>query len=174
MPHPVLPFSSYGIDDKDIVSYEHAKAKALKSSPSTKTFSVQVVALRTQHHVLIKDRPVRIVDLTVSRCACKNRGKMHIVGIDIFTRKKLEDVTPVKASISAPILVSAEYTLLNIDGPILNLLTKGDELKDDVNVPGGDLGASLMAAFREGKELRVKTLSALAEEHVVAYEEVGD
>jgi translation initiation factor 5A len=59
-----------------------------------------------------------------------------------------------------------EHTQLNIDGPILNLLTDDGEPKDDVNIPHGKLGESLFSDFAEGKDLRVRTLSALDEEQV--------
>ncbi|KAF7326939.1 Eukaryotic translation initiation factor 5A [Mycena venus] len=165
---PNFTMKNYGVDAEDIESYEDAKVNALKANPSAKTFSVRAVALRLRqdHHVVIKGRPMRIVDLSFSKCACHRGGKIHIVAVDIFTYKKWEDITPVKGFIDAPIIAEAEYTVLNIDGPILNLLTDDGEPKDDVNVPHGKLGASLLADFAEGKDLRVKTLSALDEEQV--------
>ncbi|KAJ7242199.1 eukaryotic translation initiation factor 5A-2 [Mycena rebaudengoi] len=167
---------NHGVDAEDVGGYEDAKVNALKANPSAKTFSVHAAALRLRqdHHVVIKGRPARIIDLSISKYACHWGAKIHVVALDIFTHKKWEDISRVKDFIDAPILVEAQYTLLNIDGPILNLLTDDGEPKDDVNIPHGKLGASLFSDFAEGKDLRVRTLSALDEEQVVAYEEAGD
>jgi hypothetical protein len=56
-----------------------------------------------------------------------------------------------------------EHTQLNID---VNLLTDDGLPKDDVNIPHSKLGASLFSDFAEGKDLRMRTLSALGEEQV--------
>ncbi|KAJ7254737.1 hypothetical protein C8J57DRAFT_1136791, partial [Mycena rebaudengoi] len=144
---------------------------------SAKTFSVHAAALRLRqdHHVVIKGRPARIIDLSISKYACHWGAKIHVVALDVrVVLRTKEDISRVKDFIDAPILVEAQYTLLNIDGPILNLLTDDGEPKDDVNIPHGKLGASLFSDFAEGKDLRVRTLSALDEEQVVAYEEAGD
>ncbi|KAJ7248101.1 hypothetical protein C8J57DRAFT_1724395 [Mycena rebaudengoi] len=153
---------NHGVDAEDVGGYEDAKVNALKANPSAKTFSVHAAALRLRqdHHVVIKGRPARIIDLSISKSSPIKIG--------------WEDISRVKDLIDAPILVEAQYTLLNIDGPILNLLTDDGEPKDDVNIPHGKLGASLFSDFAEGKDLRVRTLSALDEEQVVAYEEAGD
>jgi hypothetical protein len=49
-----------------------AKVNALKANPSAKTFSVHAAALRLRqdHHVVIKGRPARIIDLSISKYAC--------------------------------------------------------------------------------------------------------
>ncbi|KAJ7208411.1 hypothetical protein C8J57DRAFT_1540707 [Mycena rebaudengoi] len=170
---------NHGVDAEDVGGYEDAKVNALKANPSAKTFSVRAAALRLRqdHHVVIKGRPARIIDLSISKCTChwgaKIHGVAHDVRVVIFTHKKWEDISRVKDFIDAPILVEAQYTLLNIDGPILNLTDDG-EPKDDINSPHGKLGASLFSDFAEGKDLRARTLSALDGEQVVAYEEAGD
>ncbi|KAJ7242252.1 hypothetical protein C8J57DRAFT_1726357 [Mycena rebaudengoi] len=151
---------NYGVDAEDVGSYEDAKVNALKANQSAKTFSVRTAALRLRqdHHVVIKGRPARIIDLSISKYACHWGGKIHIVVLDIFTHKKWEDISRVKDFINAPILVGAEYTFLNID---VNLLTDDGLPKDDVNIPHSKLGASLFSDFAEGKDLRMRTLSAL-------------
>ncbi|KAJ7631909.1 initiation factor 5a, partial [Mycena polygramma] len=158
-------------DDDELITYEEARAAAanLKAVKPKPTFSVRASMLRVNHVVVIKGRPVRIVDYSKSKAG---RGtKTHLIARDIFTDKKLEDIINSIHFIDAPVLTRGEYTLANIDAPILNLLTDDGEPKDDVNVPKGPLGARLAADFAEGKDLRVSTLEALGEEQVVAYQE---
>ncbi|KAJ6524499.1 hypothetical protein B0H19DRAFT_594889 [Mycena capillaripes] len=146
----------------DVGSYEETRACA----GSVPTFSVRGAMLSKDHYVVLKGRPVRIVDLSFGHPG-KGTRKMHIVAVDVFTGNKSEEIRRVDDSIDAPTVVAqAEYTLVNIDAPILNLLTDDGEAKDDVNVPTGVLGARLAADFALGKDLRVMTVTAMGEEQV--------
>ncbi|KAJ6524500.1 eukaryotic translation initiation factor 5A-2 [Mycena capillaripes] len=164
-----MPRSDY-IVDEHAPSYEEARAVAVGTGKPT--FSVCAARLRAHHIVVIKGRPVRVVDLSVS--AAGYGKKIHIVALDIFTGKRMEAIMWLNHFLDAPVLKRAEYTLVNIDAPILNLLTDDGESKDDVNVPQSPLGKRLAADFTEGKDLRVTTLTALEEEQVESYKEAVD
>ncbi|KAJ7468507.1 eukaryotic translation initiation factor 5A [Mycena latifolia] len=161
-----------GKEDDDEPTYEQALAAA---APGAKTFSVRVCKLRRTHHVVIKNRPVKIVDHATSRTACHG-SKTYIVGFDIFTGKKLEEIADTTSRITAPILSHAEYTLLDINPPTLALLTDSGTSKDDVDLPRfpAGLAASLQAAFARGAEIRVQTVTALGGEGVVAFTEESE
>ncbi|KAF7326943.1 Eukaryotic translation initiation factor 5A [Mycena venus] len=116
-------------------------------------------------------RPVRIIDIYLSTISTR---KMVVRGVDVFTDKKLEQILYLKDPVVALVVSHAEYTLINIDAPILNLLTDDGEPKDDVNVPDGSLGTRLAADFALGKELRVRTVAMMGEERVVSYKEAAD
>ena len=63
-------------------------------SGASETFPMQCSALRKNGHVVIKDRPCKIVDMSTSKTGKHGHAKCHFVGIDIFTAKKLEDIVP--------------------------------------------------------------------------------
>ena len=58
------------------------------------------------------------------------------------------------------------------DDGFLNLMTADGNGKDDVKVPEGDLGDQIQAAFDDGKELLVTIVSAMGEEHALAFKDV--
>ncbi|KAF8172818.1 hypothetical protein K438DRAFT_175571 [Mycena galopus ATCC 62051] len=175
-----------GFNSEDMESYEDAKANALKSSPSATTFAVRGAALCKNHLVVMDGDPTRIVDISV--CRAGRSAKMHMVGRDIFTEsKKVCALVSLRHSydrlvlqevflwvgdfIDAPVITNAEYTLIDIDAPILKLLTDDGEPKDDVSVPGASLGIRLATDFALGKKLRVRTRTVLGEEQVISYEQ---
>jgi translation initiation factor 5A len=82
----------------------------------------------------------------------------------IFTGKKLEDISPSTHNMDVPHVRRTEYTLLNIEeGEYLSLMTDNDS-KDDVKLPENDLGNEIQAAFEDGKDIMITILTAMGEE----------
>ncbi|KAG7715600.1 hypothetical protein KL949_004017 [Ogataea haglerorum] len=138
---------------------------------SSLTYPMQCSALRKNGFVVIKGRPCKIVDMSTSKTGKHGHAKVHLVGIDIFTQKKLEDLSPSTHNMEVPFVTRTEYQLLDIDDGYLNLMTNDGETKDDVKAPEGELGDKLQADFDEGKDLLVTVISAMGEEACVSYKE---
>jgi hypothetical protein len=73
--------------------------------------------------------------------------------------------------VDAPITKRDEYTLLNIDGDTLELLTVEGEVKSDVNLPEAEhlaeVTTKIKAIFDEGKrECLVTVLNCMGTEQV--------
>ncbi|GLB44110.1 putative eukaryotic translation initiation factor [Lyophyllum shimeji] len=141
------------------------------SAGASMTFPMQCSALRKNGHVVMKGRPCKIVDMSTSKTGKHGHAKVHLVGIDIFTGKKLEDISPSTHNMDVPNVTRNEYQLVNIDDNFLNLMSNEGVPKDDVRVPEGDLGKDIQAAFDEGKDLLVTIISAMGEEQAISYKE---
>ena len=73
--------------------------------------------------------------------------------------------------VDAPITKRDEYTLLNIDGDSLELLTPDGEVKSDVNMPEAEhlqeVAGKIKSIFEEGKkECLVTVLNCMGTEQV--------
>ncbi|MEU5231696.1 translation initiation factor IF-5A [Streptomyces anulatus] len=134
------------------------------------TFPRQASALRKNDYVVIKGRPCKIVDMSSSKAGKNGHVRVNIAGIDIFTGKKYEDMSPSTHNMEVPNVKRAEFQLSGIDGGLLSLMDASGNTKDDVKLPAGDLGESIQAQFDEGKALLVTVLAAMGEEAVVAFE----
>ena len=135
------------------------------------TFPMQCSALRKNGFVVIKGRPCKIVDMSTSKTGKHGHAKVHLVALDIFTGKKLEDLSPSTHNMEVPVVKRNEYQLLDIDDGYLSLMTIDGDTKDDVKAPEGELGEQLQAAFDEGKDLMVTVISAMDEEAVISFKE---
>ncbi|KAF8337649.1 eukaryotic translation initiation factor 5A [Cantharellus anzutake] len=152
-------------DDKHQQTFDQAHAGA------SHTFPMQCSALRKNGHVVIKGRPCKIVDMSTSKTGKHGHAKVHLVGIDIFTGKKLEDISPSTHNMDVPNVSRTEFTLIDIEDGFLSLMDTDGVLKNDVKVPEGELGEQLRAEFGDGKELLVTVASAMGEEQATSFKE---
>ncbi|KAJ3101667.1 Eukaryotic translation initiation factor 5A [Phlyctochytrium planicorne] len=138
-------------------------------SGASLTYPMQCSALRKNGHVVLKGRPCKIVDMSTSKTGKHGHAKVHLVGIDIFTGKKLEDLSPSTHNMDVPNVTRTEYQLLDIDEGFLSLMTSDGGTKDDVKLPDGELGEKIQAEFSDGKDLVVTVVTAMGEEMALAY-----
>jgi len=149
----------------------HNQTFEQSGSGASLTYPMQCSALRKNGHVCIKGRPCKIVDMSTSKTGKHGHAKVHLIAIDIFTGKKLEDICPSTHNMDVPNVRREEYQLVNIDDGFLNLMTTDGTPKDDVKVPDSDLGKEIQAAFDEGKDLLVTIISAMGEEQAISHKE---
>ena len=140
---------------------------------SSATYPMQCSALRKNGFVVIKSRPCKIVDMSTSKTGKHGHAKVHLVAIDIFTGKKLEDLSPSTHNMEVPVVKRNEYQLLDIDDGFLSLMNMDGDTKDYVKAPEGELGDSLQTAFDEGKDLMVTIISAMGEEAAISFKEAA-
>ncbi|KAJ3317973.1 Eukaryotic translation initiation factor 5A [Blyttiomyces sp. JEL0837] len=148
---------------------EHETFEAAGSGASL-TYPMQCSALRKNGYVVLKGRPCKIVDST-SKTGKHGHAKVHLVGIDIFTNKKLEDLSPSTHNMDVPNVTRTEYQILDINDGFFSLMTNDGGTKDDVKVPEGELGDKLVAEFQDGKELVITVITAMGEEACISYKE---
>ncbi|PRQ70987.1 putative translation initiation factor 5A [Rhodotorula toruloides] len=148
---------------------QHQQTFEQASAGASATFPMQCSALRKNGHVVIKGRPCKIVDMSTSKTGKHGHAKVHLVAIDIFTGKKLEDLSPSTHNMDVPNVVRNEYQLMNIDDGFLNLLTADGGEKNDVKVPEGEIGDQIQAAFDNGDDIMVTVTSAMGEEHCLGW-----
>jgi len=141
-------------------------------SGASKTFPMQCSALRKNGHVVMKGLPCKIVDMSTSKTGKHGHAKVHMVGIDIFTGKKVEDICPSTHNMDVPEVTRNDFQLLDVtDDGFCSLMNENGTTKDDLKVPEGDLGKEILAQFKEGKDLTVSVLGALGIEMIVACKE---
>ena len=78
--------------------------------------------------------------MSTSKTGKHGHAKVHLVATDIFTNKKLEDLSPSTHNMDVPNVKKNEYPLLDIDEGFFSLMKDDGSLKDDVKVPDNEIG----------------------------------
>ncbi|QIX00806.1 hypothetical protein AMS68_006323 [Peltaster fructicola] len=128
------------------------------------TYPMQCSALRKNGFVVIKNRPCKIVDMSTSKTGKHGHAKVHLVAIDIFTQKKLEELCPSTHNMDVPNVRRQEYSLSFVDDGFLNLIDDSGSEKNDVKSPDGEVGDKIQKLLDEDKEVNVIILTAMGEE----------
>ncbi|CAI5440651.1 unnamed protein product [Caenorhabditis angaria] len=140
-------------------------------SGAASTFPKQCSALRKNEHVMIKGRPCKIVEMSTSKTGKHGHAKVHMVALDIFTNKKLEDICPSTHNMDVPVVKRREYLLMAIDDGYANLMDPETcEEKNDLKMPDNEIGQQIRDALEkdEGTVL-VQVVSACGEEAVLGW-----
>ncbi|KAH7371388.1 translation protein SH3-like domain-containing protein [Pyrenochaeta sp. MPI-SDFR-AT-0127] len=151
----------------DDAQHEHTFESA--DAGASQTYPMQCSALRKNGFVVIKNRPCKIVEMTTSKTGKHGHAKVHLVAIDIFTSKKLEELCPSTHNMNVPNVRRQEYQLLDVtDDGFLSLMSDDGTTKDDVKVPDGEVGDKINKMFTEdGKDTNVIVLTAMGEESAI-------
>jgi len=135
------------------------------------TIPVQCSSLRKNGHCVIKGRPCKVVEMSTSKTGKHGHAKVNMVGIDIFTGKKYEDMCPSTHNMEVPVVKRKDYELLSIDEEgFVSLLDDQLGTKEDLKLPEGDLGQQIKAEFdKTDGGILLTVVAAMGEEAILAF-----
>ena len=144
-------------------------------SGASLSYPQQCSALRKNGHVLIKSRPCKIVEMSTSKTGKHGHAKVHLVGLDIFTGKKYEDICPSTHNMDVPNVARDDYELVDIeeDG-FLTLMDKDGTLREDLVITEDVMSVKelkeLQSSVGTGGSINVNVISTMGEERVIKVE----
>jgi len=154
------------MSEHDHETFESADAGA------SLTYPQQAGTIRKNGHIVIKGRPCKVVDVSTSKTGKHGHAKCNFVGVDIFTGKKYEDMTPSSHNMDVPNITRTEYTLLDVNEEgFVSLMAENGDTREDLTLPKGTdeaekLAAQIKEQFGAGQELIVSVLKAMGEEMI--------
>ncbi|CAH8286877.1 unnamed protein product [Schistosoma turkestanicum] len=126
---------------------------ATGESGASKTEPKQCSSLRKGGYVLMKDRPCKIMEMSTSKTGKHGSAKSHLVGIDIFTGKKYEEICSSSHTMNVPIITRKEYQLMDIKDGFLSLMGDDFCIFEDIPVPDNEVGKDLQAKWNSRGEM---------------------
>ena len=139
------------------------------------TFPQQAGEIKKGSYLMIKGNPCKCVEVSTSKTGKHGHAKAHIVALDIFTGKKMEELCPTSHNLNVPFVKREEYTVIDIqDDDMMSLLTEGGDTKEDLKLPSANeddekLAKLIKTDFEEGKTVVVTVQSACGQEKVILH-----
>ena len=147
----------------------------LGDAGASETIPIQAGSVKKGVHVVIKGNPCKVVDISTSKTGKHGHAKASITGVDIFTGKKYQDISPTSHNIMQPIVTRKDYQLLEIseDG-FLSLMDDEGQIREDLcfgseNDPIYD---KIKEDFLANKNLNVTVLKSMQKEKIIAYKDI--
>ncbi|KAF6003309.1 hypothetical protein CCYA_CCYA06G1845 [Cyanidiococcus yangmingshanensis] len=141
------------------------------------TVPIQAGSVKKGVYIVLKGQPCKCVDVSTSKTGKHGHAKANIVGLDIFTGKKYEDVAPTSHTMYQPVVVRSEYQLIDIDAEnFCSLMDDKGETREDLKLdPDNDpVHAKIKEDFDAGKHLTVVVLKAMKQEKIMQSKELND
>ncbi|GAB1603202.1 eukaryotic translation initiation factor 5A-1-like [Argonauta hians] len=139
-------------------------------SGASLTYPQQCSSLRKNGYVILKNRPCKIVDMSTSKTGKHGHAKVHLVGLDLFSGKKYEDICPSTHNMEVPNVKRKDYFLIDIDAnKYLTLLEDDGAIKETLALPNTDVGKEISEKHAKEESLVLTVLSAMGEEQVVSF-----
>lgn len=132
--------------------------------------------LKKNDYIILKKCPCKIVEIHFSKTGKHGHMKAHIVGIDIFSDKKYEDIIRATKNVDIPLIKRNEYELIDIDeNNICSLLLKNGELLENIEIVNNELEKQIKNDFNLiqekalNKNIVVSLLTAMDISKIVSY-----
>jgi len=128
----------------------------------------------------LKGKPCKIVETSTSKTGKHGHAKVHLVGIDIFTGKKYDEICPSTHNMLVPNIKKEELLLIDIsqDG-YLSLMLPDGNTKDDLKVPEDppELKKQILDAWgnsqKSNKDVFITVLNSMGMEKAISVKETN-
>lgn len=140
------------------------------SAGASLTYPQQCSALRKNGHVMIKERPCKIVEMSTSKTGKHGHAKVHLVALDIFTGKKYEDICPSTHNMNVPHVTRKDYQVLEIDNDgYVTLMDDTGNTREDLKLPDTQIGKEIKDKIDNDDQILGTVLSACGEEMIIGH-----
>ena len=142
-------------------------------SGASDSYPLACGSVKKNNFIVLKGKPCKVVELSVSKTGKHGHAKASIVGIDIFTGKKYEDSFPTSHNVEVPFINRLPYTVIDVDSDgYLTLMDKQGTTRQDLKLPQENesdkiLSERIKEALNDGKEIVLTVLKSMKNEKVV-------
>jgi translation initiation factor 5A len=149
------------------------------SAGAAETVPIRAGEVKKGSYLVMKGHPCKVIEVSISKTGKHGHAKANIFGLDVFTGKKYNEISPTSHNMTMPTMFRDEWQLTDIvDDRTMTLMNEAGTTKEDLDLPRDtsgnltDLGARLqdaLATCPEGKGVFCVVLKAMGMEQVVDY-----
>merc|ERR1711916_253178 len=114
-------------------------------------------------YVCLKGFPCKVIEVTTSKTGKHGHAKANITGTDIFTGKKVQDISPTSHNMTAPFVKVFQLTVTDVnEDDYVTLMDDNGEIREDLKLPDSDgPHAKVAEEIRKGLENEDKETIAI-------------
>merc|ERR1712164_141642 len=139
----------------------------IKMSNASDTYPLQASAIKKGAHAVMKGHPCKVIEMSTSKTGKHGHAKVHMVGLDIFTNRKLEDICPSTHNMDVPNVSRKDFQLMAIDDGYVDMMDDEGNQRSDLQLPEDDMGKEIKQAAENGETFYVTVLKACGEEKII-------
>jgi translation initiation factor 5A len=139
------------------------------------TIPIQAGSIKKGMHIVIKGNPCKVVEVSTSKTGKHGHAKASITGIDIFTGKKYQDISPTSHNMMQPIITRKDYQVVEIDEDgFISLMDEEGLIREDLKLEkeNDNFSHKIEQDFAANKNLIVTVLKSMQKEKIISYKEV--
>ena len=139
------------------------------------TVPIQAGSVKKGAHILLKGFPCKVVDISTSKTGKHGHAKASITGIDIFTGKKYQDISPTSHNMMQPIINRKDYQLIEIaEDSFVTLMDDEGHIREDlsIDINTDEIHKRIKDDFDSNKNLILTVLKCMQKEKIVASREI--
>nr|UXY86858.1 translation initiation factor eIF-5A.2 [Cryptomonas paramecium] len=148
-----------------------------ENNQASDTIPIQAGILKKGSYAILKGYPCKITEISTSKTGKHGHAKASITGIDIFTGKKYQDISPTSHNIMQPIINKKDYQLIEIteDNFVCLMDQEGNTREDlSIDIYNDDNHKKIKTDFESGKNIIVTVMKCMQKEKIVACKEALD
>eukprot|EP01119_Soliformovum_irregulare_P008755 TRINITY_DN21864_c0_g1_i2.p1 TRINITY_DN21864_c0_g1~~TRINITY_DN21864_c0_g1_i2.p1 ORF type:complete len:160 (-),score=37.42 TRINITY_DN21864_c0_g1_i2:47-526(-) len=129
--------------------------------------------IRKGSYVMLRDdsHPCKVSDYTRSKNGKHGGAKIRVVGYDVFTNKRYDDLFVSTSDVVVPVVTKSDLKLLSIDDNYCRLQLPDGTIREDIQLPNdAELATKIEELFNEGDDaldIWVTVLSAFGQEKII-------
>merc|ERR1711927_27269 len=105
-------------------------------SGASDTHMVEAGQIRKGGYIMIKGKPCKVKDVSVSKTGKHGHAKCKFAASDIFTGNTCEELCPSTHSIDVPVVKKKDWSITGLqDGTYVCLMDDDGEMREDLQLP---------------------------------------
>lgn len=146
------------------------------NTSSESSYPISISNIKKGGHIIMNDRPCKVIDISIFKNGKHGHAKASIVGIDIFNKKKYYENCPASHTMYCPVISREEYILMGINDEYLSLVDKKGNNRSDLRLPefcdeDELLCKKIVELFNDDKTLTITVLKSMNIEKIESFKE---
>jgi len=120
-----------------------AKAKSLADYDMSKgaagtamTVPIRAGEVRKGSFLMMKGKPCKVIEISISKTGKHGHAKANIVGLDVFTNRKYNEISPTSHNMTAPAMYRSEWQLTDVSREgTMTLMDPNGNTRSDLDLP---------------------------------------